>query len=84
METRSPLAVLLITIGLCCSALAQSENLPAQVETGKPLIRNYSPREYQAAPDAWAILQDQRGVMYFGTGSGVLEYDGASWRLIRM
>ncbi|NIR53168.1 hypothetical protein GWO09_33370, partial [candidate division KSB1 bacterium] len=84
METHSPLAVLLITASLYCSALAQNQNISTHVETGKPLIRNYSPKEYQAAPDVWAILQDQRGVMYFGTGNGVLEYDGVTWRLIRM
>jgi serine phosphatase RsbU (regulator of sigma subunit)/ligand-binding sensor domain-containing protein len=49
---------------------------------GRPLIRNYNPTEYGAAFNYWAIVQDQRGVMYFGNWNGVLEYDGVSWRLI--
>lgn len=53
MKTHFPLAILLITTSLCCSALAQNQNIPTKVETGKPLIRNYSPKEYHAAPDVW-------------------------------
>jgi signal transduction histidine kinase/ligand-binding sensor domain-containing protein len=51
-------------------------------EMGRPYINNYLPDEYGAAPQNWAITQDQRGVMYFGNTSGVLEYDGSKWRTI--
>lgn len=51
-------------------------------EVGRPFIRNYPPKEYGALPQNWAIMQDLRGVMYFGNWNGVLEYDGATWRLI--
>ena len=47
-------------------------------EIGRPLIRNYSPREYAATDQNWAIVQDDRGVLYVGN-VGVLEYDGTSW-----
>src|SRR5205807_2173810 len=31
----------------------------------------------------WTILQDHRGVMFFGNSSGaILEYDGVTWRKI--
>jgi signal transduction histidine kinase/ligand-binding sensor domain-containing protein len=53
-------------------------------EIGRLFIRNYSPKEYGAHPQNWAIVQDQRGVMYFGNGLGVLEYDAVSWRLITL
>ena len=54
----------------------------AQVKTpnGVPYIRNYSPKEYDVHNQNWGIVQDQRGVMYFGNTSGILEYDGVSWR----
>ncbi len=61
--------------------------LPAQHPVsapGLPFIRNYPPGEYGAHNQNWAIVQDRRGVMYFGNSSGLLEYDGVSWRLIRM
>ncbi|MGH7450803.1 MAG: hypothetical protein ACRENG_05625, partial [bacterium] len=53
-----------------------------QQEIGIPYLRNYAPKEYGADVQNWTIVQDQRGVMYFGNNSGVLEYDGVSWRLI--
>ena len=53
-----------------------STELPARNESGRPFIRNYEAREYQAHSQNWSILQDQRGVMYFGNSIGVLEYDG--------
>ena len=45
-----------------------------------PYIKNYSLKEYQAAPQNWAIVQDHRGIMYFGNSYGVLEFDGNHWR----
>ena len=47
-----------------------------------PFIRNYTPIEYKASTQNWAILEDQSGLMYFGNTNGVLEYDGTVWRLI--
>lgn len=51
-------------------------------EQGIPSIRNYKSREYQASSANYVAVQDNRGLMYFGNYRGVLEYDGASWRLI--
>jgi serine phosphatase RsbU (regulator of sigma subunit)/ligand-binding sensor domain-containing protein len=51
-------------------------------ETGLFSIRNYSPQEYNLVPQNFAIVQDQRGVMYFGNNSGILEYDGKTWNSI--
>jgi K+-sensing histidine kinase KdpD/CheY-like chemotaxis protein len=61
------------------SALGSTPNEP-----GLPFIRNYSPKEYGAHAQNWTIAQDERGVMYFGNGIGVLEYDGVSWRLLQL
>src|ERR1017187_2391829 len=51
-------------------------------ETGSLVLRAYSRDEYHASPQNWAIAQDRRGIMYFGNTTGVLEFDGVSWRLI--
>jgi serine phosphatase RsbU (regulator of sigma subunit)/ligand-binding sensor domain-containing protein len=51
-------------------------------ETGKPFIRNYSPKEYNASTQNWSVTQDKRGLIYVGNNQGVLEYDGKEWRLI--
>ncbi len=73
---------------LTCSpqVFAQSKNiLDSNSEIiGLPLINNYSPSDYNATPQNWAIVQDDRGIMYFANTGGVLEYDGVSWRLIEV
>ncbi len=63
------------------SLLAQPSVLPSS-EVGLPFIQHFTPKDYDAHSQNWAILQDQRGLMYFANGIGVLEYDGVSWRLI--
>jgi hypothetical protein len=69
--------VLIILIPL--AANAQTRN-----EAGRPFITNYTPKQYGAHPQNYAIVQDQYGVMYFANGNGVLEHDGATWRLISL
>ena len=48
-------------------------------ERGALFTRYYSPKEYGAFTQNWAVLQDQRGVMVFANGDGVLKYDGVAW-----
>ncbi|MFH1005425.1 MAG: hypothetical protein V1781_08055, partial [Bacteroidota bacterium] len=47
-------------------------------------VHNYTTKEYHSLPQNWAIVRDKRGVMYFGNNEGILEYDGVSWRMIRV
>ncbi len=54
----------------------------ANLETGAPAIRNYSPKEYNADPQNWTISQDPRGILYFGNTDGILEFDGKKWNMI--
>ncbi|MBI3503017.1 MAG: SpoIIE family protein phosphatase [Bacteroidetes bacterium] len=53
-------------------------------EKGLYPLYNYSTKEYRALPQNWAIMQDKRGVMYFGNNQGILEYDGVSWRMMKV
>jgi len=57
--------------------------LSAQDEIGRPFITNYDYHDYGAGPINWWVTEDDRGVMYFANGRGVLEYDGKNWRLIQ-
>jgi class 3 adenylate cyclase/ligand-binding sensor domain-containing protein len=52
-------------------------------ETGSYVFQQYSAQDYNASPNNWGIAQDQRGIMYFANTSGVLEFDGNTWRTIR-
>ena len=56
----------------------------AGLEMGEPLIRNFEPSEYNGHVQIWTIAEDHRGVMYFGTWQGLLEFDGTNWRKIQM
>ncbi len=49
-------------------------------EYGTPLIKNYKSTQYSGSGQNWAIVQDSRGIMYFGNNDdGVLEFDGNNW-----
>lgn len=58
--------------------------LSAQInKNGIPLIKNYSPNDYNAAEQNWAICEDKRGVVYVGNNDdGILEFDGSTWNKI--
>ena len=49
---------------------------------GKPLMRYFSPEEYNWHSQNYDVIQDNRGIMYFANAQGVLEYDGNEWRKI--
>ncbi len=75
------LIYILILLSLPVFLFAQNTT---QYEIGLPLIRNYSPKDYNAFSQNWGFVQDSRGVLYFANGDGVLEYDGVHWRLIKI
>jgi len=56
----------------------------AQNNEGTPFIRNYETTEYGQEPNNWAIVQDKRGIMYFGNTGGVLTYDGVNWDIVQI
>jgi signal transduction histidine kinase len=72
-------------IFLIFSLLSVSFSQPlnyGQQEISKPFMKVYSNKVYKAEPTNWCVLQDKRGVMYFGNERGLVEYDGVSWRKI--
>ncbi|UCH96596.1 MAG: hypothetical protein JSV88_07030, partial [Candidatus Aminicenantes bacterium] len=59
--------------------------VPGQIysqQAGLKYLKNYSRTEYDQHPQNWAILQDQRGIIYIGNNGSVIEFDGISWRPI--
>lgn len=72
----------LFALTILISLLFAGHSLTAQIKNkGIPFIRNYSHKDYEASPQNWSIIQDQRGIMYFGNNYGFLEFDGNNWRL---
>lgn len=53
-------------------------------ELGKPFIKNYSEKIYKARNQNWAMIQDNRGLLYFGNDRYILEYDSETWKKIRL
>ena len=51
-------------------------------QPGIPLISNYTINNYSAGMQNWSIIQDFKGNLYFANESGLLEYNGVTWRLI--
>jgi hypothetical protein len=74
-----PASSLLLLLAISSVAGAQ----PA-FEIGLPALRSYQPATLIASQQTWAILQDRRGIMLFGYGDGLIEYDGSRWRSIPM
>ncbi len=65
--------------GLLAAAFA----LPVvAAQYGTPLLANFKPKDYNGGTQNWAVVQDQRGMLYVGNNVGVMEYDGAQWRMI--
>ena len=53
-----------------------------KVEIGRPIVRNYSPKEYKAHSQIWEVIQDNRGIMYMTNTDGFIEFDGNNWTVI--
>jgi hypothetical protein len=53
--------------------------------TGAPLVRTWTAEDYGAAPVSYDLIQHpDNGFIYVANDYGVLEFDGATWRLVEM
>jgi diguanylate cyclase (GGDEF)-like protein len=53
-------------------------------ERGFPAIEVFEQRTHHGGPQTFDLVQDKRGILYFANLAGVVTYDGAWWRLIRL
>lgn len=81
-------AFIYLTYLLCtflpCAVTAQQGVDSASYPTGIPSITTYTPEDYHAHIQNWSFVQGENGIMYAGNTAGVLEFDGVTWRLIRL
>jgi len=70
--------------GLILAVLGALSVSHAFAQYGNPFVTHYLPNTYGGSAQVFSITQDRRGVLYFGLGSGLLEYDGTSFRPIKM
>ena len=78
-----------LALVLLCPRAVPAQTAPAppsgparEAEAGRPFVRTYLPRDVGGDGQNWAMVQDARGVIYVGSAAGIIQYDGAAWRLI--
>lgn len=71
--------LMLFLQGLPSELAAQSMGFEA---SGLPPLKSFSPKEIGASRQSWGILEDDRGILFFGNNDGLLTYDGSNWELI--
>lgn len=69
----------LLVVLACCGSDATAA-APAALTGSPPFVRIVP--DVDADPQNFALVQDSRGIVYVGNGSGVLEYDGERWTRI--
>ena len=69
-------------VASCMTGTLYGQPAPFQTDVGHPFLTYFGPADYDAAGQNWAIIEDERGVIYVGNNVGLLEYDGVSWRLL--
>jgi len=57
-------------------------NAQPNPEKGLPFVTNFYPKTYKAYPQSWSIVEDNKGLMYFGSQGYILQYDGIKWQKI--
>lgn len=75
-------AILALVLFVTPSVLCGQNTIDPVQELGFFPVKNFSPEDYKALPQNWAIVQDFRGNIYVGNNEGVLEFDGTTWRKI--
>jgi|GEM_PF-4838243 len=69
---------------LACVPLSLLSPAVEAREQGRLPMELFSSATYDAEDQNWAILQSDNGLLYVGNSEGLLEYDGASWRLLKL
>jgi DNA-binding CsgD family transcriptional regulator/ligand-binding sensor domain-containing protein len=46
-----------------------------------PFVKNFHKFDYHGANQNWDVTQAKSGIMYFANSDGLIEYDGASWKI---
>jgi len=58
-------------------------SIPSFGQRGNYFLSHFSPSQEQSENVCFDIAQDGRGVFYFATQAGVLQFDGRNWDIIR-
>jgi signal transduction histidine kinase/ligand-binding sensor domain-containing protein len=67
---------------ICLSLLSKVVFAQTYPEQGSPFIKIYTTHEYDGSSQVWSCVQDNRGMIYFGDCSGIIEFNGREWKRI--
>lgn len=70
-----------LIFGLLCVFLPIAEDAGAVDDIGRPLWRVFDTRDTGAGDISQTAIFDERGLIYAANESGILSFDGISWRL---
>ncbi|MBL0158741.1 MAG: GAF domain-containing protein [Bryobacterales bacterium] len=79
---KKSLPVILVCLGAALLPAQKPAVTSAPARVGHPFVTHYIPNTYGGSAQGFSIAQDGRGVLYFGLGSGLVEFDGVSYRAI--
>jgi ligand-binding sensor domain-containing protein/DNA-binding CsgD family transcriptional regulator len=74
---KGRLALILLFLN-CTSVFCQVKSI------GIAYVKNFTKTMYNYHPKNMAVVQDKSGIMYFGNGDGLLQFDGVNWSLLPM
>ncbi|HUR59508.1 MAG TPA: histidine kinase [Opitutaceae bacterium] len=85
MPFPRPLLRLATAFCLGCGAIRAAEQAtPNPRLTGTPFLQVWRTEDFGGSPVNWRVLQHPNGLIYVGNNFGVLQFDGATWRMIPM
>ena len=86
MANLKVIAILVTVILVPMLVTGQNNEFPftSTNERGIPYIQRYTPDDYNGHYQNWDMVQDENGLIYVANGDGILEYDGASWRMMSL
>ncbi len=53
-------------------------------QEGLPFVRVFKQSDYGGGTQIWSVVQDDKGIMYFGGNENLLIYDGTQWSKLPM
>jgi signal transduction histidine kinase/DNA-binding NarL/FixJ family response regulator len=81
-------SIFLFFLSFLCWQYLPGELSTAILENNKNVglkyFQYYNPKLEALQPQNWCVFQDKRGIIYSANQGGVLEFDGVSWRLIKV
>ena len=84
MPPTPPVLRALLLLALTAITKGASLDATAPSEAGRPLVRTFTRQEHKAHAQFHAPFQSPEGLMYFGNQLAVMEYDGRSWRVLKI